>query len=155
MSFIVTGLDPQPFQHLFAQSDEQLAAQHISRVRSDAEIGFPCRIALDDVQPGGELLLLNYQHQAADSPYQSAHAIFVSKDATRTQTRDVLPPALLRRLLSLRAFDEKGMMTDAVIVKGDDAVPEIERMLGDESTQYIHAHYATRGCFGATITRPE
>lgn len=153
MSFIVTGLDPQPFASFFAQSDEELAAQHIARVTADQEVGFPCRVTLADAPVGCTLLLLNYQHQPAASPYQASHAIYVSQNATRTEMRDALPPALQRRMLSLRAFDADGMMTDAALVKGEEATPEIERLLASDKTAYIQAHYAIRGCFAATITR--
>jgi hypothetical protein len=58
-----------------------------------------------------------------------------------------------RRLLSLRAFDEQGMMIDADVVDGSQVEPLIERMLADAHTAYIHAHYARRGCFAARIER--
>ena len=120
MSFIVTGLDPSRIPKRFA-----------TRVVADAAIGFPCRITLDDAPIGTPMLLVNYQHQPADSPYQASHAIYVSENATRAEYRDEIPPALKRRMLSLRAFDQRGMMTDAALVKGEDAKPEIERLLSD------------------------
>jgi hypothetical protein len=58
-----------------------------------------------------------------------------------------------RRLLSLRAFDDKGMMIDADVAPGAEAEPIIERLLGDARTAYVHAHYAKRGCFAARIER--
>jgi hypothetical protein len=58
-----------------------------------------------------------------------------------------------RRLLSLRAFDEQGMMIDADVADGAQVEPLIERLLGDARTAYVHAHYARRGCFAARIER--
>jgi hypothetical protein len=153
MSFIVSGLDPQPFANLFSLDDEALARKNAQRVVVDAEVGFPCRVTLDDAPVGSTMLLLNYEHQPAPTPYRASHAIFVSESSARTQLRDQIPPALSRRMLSLRAFDRNGNMTDATIVQGAESKPEIERMLSDTGNEYIHAHYAARGCFAATITR--
>jgi hypothetical protein len=153
MSFIVSGLDPEPFADLFSLSDQALAAHNARRLMADAEVGFPCRVLLDDAPVGSTMLLLNYQHQPTDTPYRASHAIYVSENATRAQFRDEIPPALARRLLSLRAFDRLGNITDAIVVQGAESKSEIERMLGDKKNEYIHAHFAARGCFAATITR--
>jgi hypothetical protein len=45
------------------------------------------------------------------------------------------------------------MMIDADLVDGAGAAGPITRMLENPDVQYIHAHYAKRGCFAATITR--
>ena len=153
MSFIVSGLDPQPFTSLFALDDAALAQHNARRVVADAEVGFPCRVSLDDAPIGSTMLLMNYEHQPAPTPYRASHAIFVSENATRAQLRDAMPPALARRLLSLRAFDRNGNMTDAIVIHGAEAQAEIERMLAGPNNEYLHAHYAARGCFAATITR--
>jgi hypothetical protein len=58
-----------------------------------------------------------------------------------------------RRTLSLRAFDAAGMMTDAALASGDDIDGEIRRLLAAPDVAYLHAHYATRGCFAARIDR--
>ena len=142
MGYIITGLDPAPLPRTFAQE-----------VIVDAYPGFPCRVTLDDAQIGEKLLLVNYRHQPADSPFQASHAIYVREGATPAQYRDEIPPALARRMLSLRAFDDAGMMSDAVLVQGSEAAPEIERLLANEKNAYVQAHYAAPGCFGATITR--
>jgi hypothetical protein len=66
---------------------------------------------------------------------------------------DIVPDAMRRRLLSLRAFDAAGMMIDADIVDGLDAESLIDRLLADRRAAYLHAHYARRGCFAARIDR--
>ena len=77
--FQLIGLDPEQFGQLFDLSDSDLKARNIRRVRADADFGFPCRICLEDAQPGDELLLLPFQHQPAASPYQASWPIFVRK----------------------------------------------------------------------------
>ena len=100
------------------------------------------------------MLLLNYEHQSADSPYRSRHAIYVIEGEQRTfdAVNDV-PDVMRRRLLSLRAFDAQGTMVDADVVDGRDVEPLIERLLANPMAAYVHAHYAKRGCYAARIER--
>jgi hypothetical protein len=151
MHFRIQGLDPAPFAPLFAMPGEELSQRHIVRVVADAKPGFPCRVSLEDAQPGKPLLLLNYEHLPVDSPYRASHAIYVAADAKRFDAVDTLPAALRDRLLSLRAFDEAGMMIDADIAQGLEVEPLIERLLASPRTRYVHAHFARRGCFAARI----
>src|SRR5437588_9566636 len=77
MSFRITGLPAENFDHLFALSDAELAAQ--GAVRRDAPGAVPCRISLTDATPGEEVILTNYEHHAVDSPYRMRFAIYVRK----------------------------------------------------------------------------
>jgi hypothetical protein len=152
MPFTVTGLSPEPFKHLYGLPDDALAAHRVRRVVA-GESGFPERIELRDAEPGEPLLLVNYQHQDADSPFRASHAVYVREGATVAASDSGLPEILKRRLLSLRAFSTDGMMIDADVVEGADAEPLIERMLGDSRTAYVHAHSARPGCYLARIDR--
>lgn len=155
MSFVVTGLPLDEFRPLFGLSDAELAERGVQRHRADAPVGYPCRVSLTDAAEGETLLLLNYEHQPADSPFRSRHAIFVSEQAAAPATyRDEIPPSLaVRPYISLRAFDEAGMMLDGIVAPGPELAPAIERMLADDGVAYIHAHYAGRGCYAARIDR--
>src|SRR5690242_7360635 len=109
MSFRITGLSAEPFRPLFGLTDEQLAAKGVKRYIADSKPGFPDRIELRDAEPGESLLLLNYTHQPANSPYNSSYAIFVLESAKEPYNRiDAVPEALRVRTLSLRAFDNAG-----------------------------------------------
>lgn len=154
-AYVVSGLPLEPFQALFGLSDEALAQQQIVRMTVDAPIGFPCRVTLEDARPGETVLLLNYEHQPAQSPYRSRHAIFVSEAATQTRRAvGEIPAALaVRKAISLRAFDEAGMMVDAEIASGDALEPVIARMFETAQVAYIQAHNAGRGCYAARIDR--
>jgi Protein of unknown function (DUF1203) len=57
------------------------------------------------------------------------------------------------RLLSLRAYDAKGMMVDADVVGGAEVEDLIKRLLDNAEVSYIHAHNAKRGCYAAHIER--
>lgn len=156
MSYVVTGLAPEPFRPLFDLSDAVLAERGIVRRKVDVSPGFPCRVTLEDAEPGDTVLLLNYQHQPADSPFRASHAIFVSQGARAARrTVDELPGSIRNRaFISLRAFDHAGMMLDAAVAPGSELEPVIERQLGLAGVAYLHAHYAAMGCYAARIDRP-
>lgn len=153
MTFRITGLDPAPFQRLHALTDAQLAQENIKRVRISDYPAAPCRISLDDVEKGGYALLLSHEHQPARTAYRQQGPIFISDAAARFDEAGVIPPALARRPLSLRGFDEAGVMIEADLVEGSEARRLIECFFANPEVAYIHAHYARRGCFAAAITR--
>jgi hypothetical protein len=154
MSFVVTGLPVEPFAPLFGLDETALSAAGAIRYVADAKPGFPCRITLEDAEPGETVLLLNHEHLAVDTPYRSRHAIFVRETATApARFEDEVPASLAGRLLSVRAYDAVGMMVDAEVLEGRDLVPQIERFFADPAIAYLHAHNARRGCFAARIDR--
>ena len=154
MSFRITGLSPEPFRPLFGLTDEQLAAKGVKRYIADSKPGFPDRVELRDAEPGESLLLLNYTHQPASSPYNSNYAIFVLESAKERYNRiDAVPEALRIRTLSLRAFDQNGFVVDADLVDGRKIEGLIERYLNNPKVGYIHAHYAKFGCYAGRIDR--
>lgn len=154
MSFRITGLSPEPFRPLFGLRDEQLAAKGVKRYVADSAPGFPDRIEIRDAQPGESVLLLNYTHQPASSPYHSKYAIYVLEGAKERYDRiDTVPEALRVRTLSLRAFDKNDMIVDADLVDGRQVEGLIERFFNNSNVAYIHAHYARYGCYGGRIDR--
>ena len=155
MSFVISGLSPKPFQPLFGLSDDALAKRRIVRRTVDAPQGFPCRVTLQDALPGETVLLMNYEHQPADTPFRSRHAIFVREGVEdRSFAPGEIPPAFAaRQFLSLRAFDVDGMMIDADITPTVELDAAIERLLANPQAAYLHAHYAGAGCYAARIDR--
>lgn len=154
MSFVVTGLPVEPFAALFGQDEAALSAVGAIRYTADSKPGFPCRITLEDAEPGETVLLLNHEHLAVDTPYRSRHAIFIRESAVApARVENALPPALAGRLLAVRAYDAAGMMIDAEVIEGADAAPLIERFFENPAATYLHAHNARRGCFAARIDR--
>jgi hypothetical protein len=155
MTYVITGLDIEPFRPLFGLADEALAERHIVRVTADAPVGYPCRVLLADAAPGETLLLLNHEYQSAETPYRGRHAIFVNEAATEpARFADEVPPVLtLRAAIALRAFDAAGMMVDAEVVAGPAVGAAILRQFANPDAAYLHAHNAARGCFAARIDR--
>lgn len=152
MSFRISGLPTEPFQHLFAMSDPELA-RHGAVRKIAADSGYPCRISLTDANQGDEVILVNYEHQDADTPYRSRHAIYVRQGERQYQARDEVPAQLRKRLLSIRAFDGQGMMVDADVADGKELESQIARFFALPEVAYIHLHYARPGCYAARVDR--
>lgn len=154
MSFRITGLSPEPFRHLFGLPDEALAAHGAQRWIATPGSRLPDRVEVRDAEPGETLLLVNYAHQPAETPYRATHAIFVREGAMAPcEFVDAIPEAMRSRMLSLRAFDGMHFMADAELVDGRDAEAAIARLFAEPRVAYIQAHYATRGCYAARVDR--
>ncbi len=120
----------------------------------DSKPGFPDRVEVCDMDVGQTAILLNYEHQPADTPYRARHAIFVREGADQAlDLVDSVPEVLRIRTISLRAFNDSGEMLDADLAEGTDLVPMIERFFENPDVAYLHAHYAKHGCYAARILR--
>jgi hypothetical protein len=149
----ISGLDPAAFEPLFAWSDDALA--HIGAVRRTADDvpGFPCRISLEDAPLGAELLL-PHEHHPARSPYRAAGPIFVRKGATRRElAAGEVPETVTRRLISLRAYDTDAMMVDATVCDGAAVGHALDGFFARPAIDYVHLHFAKRGCFSCLASR--
>lgn len=154
MTYRISGLSPDPFRHLFGLPDDALAQLGAQRWTAQAGSRLPDRVELRDAAPGETLILVNHEHQPAPTPYRSAHAVFVIEHARQAYDRcDVVPEAMRSRMLSLRAFGPDHFMVDAALVAGLQAEAGIIQLLANPAVDYIHAHYATRGCYAARIDR--
>ena len=153
MTYRVTGLDPAPFKPLFGLPDDDLAKQGVVRMTVDGPT-FPCRVSLTDRAVGETVLLLNHVSHDGDGPYRATHAIFVTEsDDEAARYVDQVPPVFEKRILSLRGFDEQGMMVEAALAQPGEADAAIRRMFENEWVDHIDAHNAIRGCFSARIER--
>lgn len=153
MTYRIRGLEPANFAPLFDLDDAELEAQGMTRMTVDSP-NFPCRISLRDCDLGDEVILLNHLSHDGNNPYKASHAIFVSKSASEAADyADAIPPALDRRILSLRAFDTKGMMVEAALAQPGEANSAIRKLLANPAITHIDAHNAIRGCFAARIDR--
>lgn len=154
MPFQISALPAERFRHLFGADDDTLKAHGVRRMIVDSHPAFPCRVSLEDGEVGEAMLLLNFEHQPAETPYRSCHAIFVRDHAVQARLQpDEVPDQLRRRLLSIRAFDAEGSMIDADVVEGREIERPIEAMLANPKTSYLHVHNAKRGCYAARVDR--
>ena len=148
MTFRIRGLDAGQFSHLFALSDVELAAQGAMRKTADGPS--PCRVSLTDATPGDEVILVNYEHHAVESPYRMRFAIYVREGEA---TFDAVTDQLRRRTLAVRGFDENGMMPGWELIEGIWLEEAIERQFADPRARYLHVHFAAPGCYAAKVER--
>ena len=152
MTYRIKGLDPAPYRRLFALSDSELEDGGMRRMEVTKKPSFPCRVSLVDREIGEEVILLNHVSHDVANPYRASHAIFVA-DAEQAEYVDEVPSVFETRILSLRGFDEGGMMADALIAQPGEADSAIRALFANPEIAYIHAHNAARGCFSARIER--
>lgn len=153
MSFRIIGLSPEPFRPLFDLSDDALERIGARRVVAD-EPRMPCRVSVAHAELGEEVLLVNYEHQPANTPYRARHAIYVRRSAARAFDEvDVIPEVIASRLVAVRAFDAAHMMIAADVAEGEATRDLIETCLADPQASYLQLHYAKRGCYAARVER--
>src|SRR5258708_25651849 len=127
MPFQISGLDPAQFAPFHAMSGEELARHRALRVTATEYPGYPCRVTLDDAQPGEEVILLNFEHLPVESPYRSSHAIYVRTNATRRYEGIAeAPPSPARRLLSGRGFAAAGLIVSGSIGWAPNRAPYLD-----------------------------
>ena len=154
MDFQISALDAEHFRHLSGMDTEALVKQGIVVATADSKPGYPCRVSLEDAEVGERMFLMNYEHQPAASPFRSSHAIYVRENASQARPAvNEVPQMLKSRLLSVRAFDAKGMMVAADLVAGEGLVQLLEPMLADTSIEIVHIHNARLGCYLAMAER--
>jgi hypothetical protein len=152
--FTVRGLSPELFQGLFELADEELVKQRARRLVADSKPGFPCRVSLQDAEPGEEVILTNFVHLPGESPFHSTHAVYIRKKATIPVTyRNSLPEMLRSRLLSIRAFDGNDMLISADVIEGHRAEEVIVKFFENPVVLFLHVHFAKPGCYACRIDR--
>jgi Protein of unknown function (DUF1203) len=151
MTFRIRGLEAEQFAHLFALSDAELVAH--GALRKIADGPSPCRVSLTDATPGDEVILVNHEHHAVESPYRMRFAIYVRKGEKTFDAVDAVPDQLRRRTLAVRGFDSNAMMTGWELIEGIWLEEAIERRFADPRTDYLHIHFAAPGCYAARVER--
>ena len=154
MNFRILGLAPAPFRLLFDLPDAALLERGVRRLIAD-NARMPCRVSMAHADLGEELLLLNYEHQPANTPYRSRHAIYVRRVADRAfEAVDAVPEVIASRLVAARAFDARHMMIDADVAEGEaETAALFTRLLDDPKASYLQVHYARRGCYAGRVER--
>ena len=154
MSFQIHALPRDTFAPLFALSDDALRDRDIRRVVADGRPVYPCRVSLQDATEGERLLLLPHAHHVVDTPYRASGPVYVREAAAEaTPDIDEVPALLRTRLLSLRAYDKRGMMVWADVRPGTELEAGLDELFALERTDYIHLHYAKPGCYACRVVR--
>ncbi len=154
MNFQITALPETDFAHLFEMSDAELTGHRAVRQVVDSKPGTPCRVSMEDANPGEIVILTNHQHQPENSPFQASHAIFVRRGAKQADIAvNEVPQVIRSRLISVRLFDNQHMMIGADVVPGEKVSEMISTAFETDEVNYIHLHYAKPGCFAAAVYR--
>ena len=154
MNFQVIPLQSSLFEKFYGKDNSALEQSGALGYIADEKPGYPCRVSLRDAEPGERLVLSNFEHQPGNTPYRSAHAVFVIEGAADIlPIKGKVPEMLACRLLSVRAFDKNDMMVGAEVLEGRDAAACFEAMLLQTGVAYLHVHTAKFGCYLARIER--
>lgn len=153
-NFQINPISGAEFQLFFNLSEKELAKSGIVKMIVDEYPGFPCRVTLEDAKIGEEVILFPFEHHSTDSPYQASGPIFIRKNVVPVELAvNEIPPILKHRFLSLRGYDQTGIMKAAVTTWGKDLANEIGKIFDDNRIEYIHVHNANPGCFNCEIRR--
>ncbi|MFC0686010.1 DUF1203 domain-containing protein [Novosphingobium clariflavum] len=154
MSFRIVGLEADDFAPYFFMSDAELRRSGARMVVADAHPGFPCRVSLDDARRGERVLLINFTSHDVANPYRTAHAIYIREGVSRPEPWiDRLPPVFAGRTMSLRGFDDEGMIVRALLAWPGEVEAGIAALFAEPRVACVHAHNAAYGCFAARIER--
>ena len=153
-TFQVVPLEAEAFASLAELSPAELEARGVQRVVADSKPGFPCRVSLCDAEPGESVWLLTHTHHDVPGPYRASGPIYVRERAVTAELAAGQVPELLRhRLLSLRAYDARGMLAMADVCEGRSLEPLLTEMFAESAVAYVHVHFAKPGCFSCRIER--
>src|SRR3954469_9986337 len=154
MTYRIEGLGRDAYAGLLDLDDEAPARRHARRVTADSKPGFPCRVTLEDAEPGERLILFNHVSHDVPNPFRSAYAVYVRESAGEPACFvDETPPVFEGRALGLRGFDGEGMLRGALLALPGEADATIRALFERPEIATIHAHNAAAGCFAARIVR--
>ena len=153
-NFRIVGLSPAQFQPLFSLDDNELAQKGAQRLVVDAKPGFPCRVTLQDAEVGERIILAPFVHHDVESPYRASGPIFVCETAKQVDLASgEIPDVVASRVMSVRAYNNKGMMVNAAVTAGKELKSKIEEFFGDAEVSYLHLHNAGAGCYSCRVER--
>lgn len=154
MTYRIEGLERKAYAGLLGLADGDLAERGARRVTADSKPGFPCRVTLEDAEPGESLILFNHVSHDVPTPFRSAYAIYVREKAGAPACFvDEPPPVFAGRALGLRGFDCEGMLRGALLALPGESDSKIRELFERPEIATIHAHNAAAGCFAARIVR--
>ena len=153
-NFKIVGLPLAQFQPLFSLDDNELAQKGARRLNVDTKPGFPCRVSLQDAEISERVILVPFVHHDVESPYRASGPIFVRETAKEVEpTLGEIPDVVTSRVMSVRAYNAKGMMVNAAVIPGKELESQIEKFFDDAKVSYLHLHNAGAGCYSCRVER--
>ena len=153
-NFKIVGLPLAQFQPLFSLDDNELAQKGARRLNVDTKPGFPCRVSLQDAEISERVILVPFVYHDVESPYRASGPIFVRETAKQIELAPgEIPEVVAGRVMSVRAYNDKGMMVNAAVTPGKELKSQVEKFLGDAKISYVHLHNAGAGCYSCRVER--
>ena len=153
-NFRIVGLPLAQFAQLFSLDHNELAQKGARRLIVDAKPGFPCRVSLQDAEIGERIILVPFVHHDVESPHRASGAIFVRETAKEIELAPgEIPDVVASRVISVRAYNDKGMMMNAAVTPGKELKSQIENFFADAQISYVHLHNAGAGCYSCRVER--
>ncbi|MDH7448335.1 DUF1203 domain-containing protein [Aquimarina sp. 2201CG14-23] len=153
-NFQIKAIDQHQISHLFLYADSELRKQNSARIIVDKKPGVPCRVSLEDANIGEEVILFSYQHHNVSSPYKASGPIYVRKNQKNIRLKpNEIPFMLTHRLLSVRGYNDDGIMMNAITVHGIKLLEVIQDFFDNLEIKYLHIHNANPGCYNCHIDR--
>ena len=153
-NFRIVALPRERFSELFALDDDALGARGIQSHIVQERHAAPCRVSLADAAVGERVLLLPFTHHDVDTPYRGSGPIFVREAAVTAQPAPgEIPESIARRLLSVRAYDARGVLLTSDVLEGTTLAERARAFLEDPAVAYLHVHNARPGCYACRIER--
>ena len=153
-NFQIKALPEADFASLFDLDNQELEKTGAIRMIADKKLAFPCRVSLEDAEPGEEVILLAYHHHKTSSPYQSSGPIFVKKNAATARLAvNEIPKLLNHRYLSIREYDKMGMMKASLVTEGHKLKEVLTEIFNNAEIDYVHIHNAKPGCYMCEVVR--
>ena len=152
--FKISALPLDAFAPLFDLDDAVLASRGMRRIVADSKPGYPCRVSLVDAEVGERVLLLPFTHHPVPGPYRASGPVFAREAARPAQLAvNEVPDSVRSRLLSIRGYDQEGILLGAHVTEGRALEDVVRRFFADERIEYLHVHNARAGCYSCRVDR--
>lgn len=118
------------------------------------EGGAPCRHCLRVSTDGERLILFAHRPFDGDGPYAEVGPVFIHADAcARYAATTIFPPAFAERTLTLRAYDDRGLIASAEVAPPGARDDVLARMFENERVRFVHVRNPAWGCYDFAVER--
>ena len=129
----------------------------VASIAPEAGYG-PCRSCLKQFEAGDRRLLFSYSPNPVDHAFNETGPIFIHADYCEPyESAEVFPPEIengrIKFPLAFRAYDENGVMLDAVLPNGESPDETIRSIFENERVAFAHVRNQRFGCFVAHVDR--
>ncbi len=152
MGFQILAIPPAELDGIRAAGRD--VAGNGYRPKVDRAGGSPLRCCLRLSRPGEQVALIAYRPAGTAGAYAETGPVFVHAAACDGYPVDGgWPPEFRDRQQVLRAYDERGRISDAVLVDGAEAEVGIEKLFGDPRILIVHSRNVLYGCYMFAVSR--